>query len=111
MGIPYVPPAMVPAKAFPKLPPRAHIESAIETLIEILDAAEADSDFEESGAEDGFAENDDDGPGCSTSDPGGNNVEDEGEDIDEREPDSDAELETWSHPDDHPAELFIGTRK
>jgi hypothetical protein len=43
-------------------------------------------------------------------DPGGGNVEDEGEDIDEREPDVDAEIETWSHPDDHPAELFIGRR-
>lgn len=26
------------------------------------------------------------------------------------EPDHDAEIQTWSHPDDHPAELFIGRR-
>ncbi len=65
----YVPPALVPAKAFPKLPPRVRIEAAIETLIEILDAADPDTDFEESGAEDSFAEHDDDGPGDPTADP------------------------------------------
>jgi hypothetical protein len=26
------------------------------------------------------------------------------------EPDHDAELQTWAHPDDHPAELFVGKR-
>ena len=44
-------------------------------------------------------------------------VDDEPEDDDPggcehdgREPDDDAERETWAHPDDHPAELFIGRR-
>jgi len=43
------------------------------------------------------------GPGCPINDPGG--CEHDG-----REPDHDAEVETWAHPDDHRAELFIGKR-
>ena len=98
----YVPPEWVPAKAFPKLPSRAHIEGAIETLIAILDAADADTDFEELGAEDSFQPHDGEGAGCP--------VADRAEDEDPGEDSADAEIETWSHPDDHPEELFIGRR-
>lgn len=99
----YVPPELVPAKAFPKLPRRASIEDAIETLIAILDASDADSDFEELGAEDSFQPHGGKGAGCPVADPDGEH--------DGCEPDSDDEIETWSHPDDHPAELFIGRRR
>lgn len=109
MATSYVPPELIPAKAYSKLPPRILIEAAIETLIQILDAADPDTDFEELGAEDSFQAHDDDGAGCPVADCGGGNVEDEGEAIDEREPDHDAEVETWSHPDDHPGELFKRT--
>ena len=64
----YVPPELVPANAYPKLPPRVRIEAAIETLIAILDAADADSDFEEGGAEDSFQPHAGRGPGCIYSD-------------------------------------------
>jgi hypothetical protein len=99
----------------PHLPPRAAIEAAVETLVEVLNAMDGDLDAEDAtGAEDAFEEHEErfgyDGPACPISDPGGGNVEDEGEGIDEREPDHDAEIETWSHSDDHPAELFIGRK-
>ena len=59
----------VPSSAYFKLPPRDRIEAAIETLIEILDAADPDTDFEETGAEDSFQRHEDDGPGCPCGDP------------------------------------------
>ena len=77
----------VPERAYPKLPPRAQIEGAIETLIGILDAADPDSDFEEVGAEDSFELHHEDGAGCPVSDLGGGNVEDEPHDWDELEVD------------------------
>jgi hypothetical protein len=88
----------------PHLPPRAAIEAAVETLVEVLNAMDGEADFEETGAEDSFQSHDADGPGCPVADSGGGNVDDVGE------PDHDAEVETWSHPDDHPGELFIGRR-
>lgn len=105
MASSYIPRELVPLNAFPKLPPRARIEDAIETLIQILDAADPDTDFEETGAEDSFQDHDCAGPGCPVADPGGGNIDDEGEDG------NDAEVETWGHADDHPAELFIGRRQ
>ena len=69
MATSYVPRELLPLNAFPKLPPRARIEDAIETLIAILDAADADSDFEEVGIEDSFQKHEDDGVGCLISDP------------------------------------------
>ena len=93
----YVPPRLVPSNAYPEFPARAQIEATIETLIAILDATDADSDFEEIGAEDSFQPHDKGGAGCPVADAG--------------ELEHDDEIETWAHPDDHPAELFIGRRQ
>ncbi|MEV5020721.1 hypothetical protein MRBLMA1_000519 [Sphingobium sp. LMA1-1-1.1] len=72
---------------------RAAIEAEIERLIELLNFADGDSDLEDgTDSEDdftftpyalGYGERR--GPGCEVSDPGGGNVEDEGEAIDECE--------------------------
>jgi hypothetical protein len=91
------------------------IAEAMEVLVDVLDLLDGDPDVERNGdeldgsydAEDEFEEyslrHTDPGAGCPVSDPGG--CEHDG-----REPDYDAEIETWAHPDDHPAELFIGRR-
>jgi hypothetical protein len=89
------------------------IAEAVDVLIDVLDLLDSDADVERNGdeldgsygAEDEFEEYDlrhiEPGAGCPVSDPGG--CEHDG-----REPDCDAEIDTWSHADDHPAELFIG---
>jgi hypothetical protein len=106
MATSYVPPVAVPASAYSKLPPRIRIEAAIETLIEILDAADPDTDFEEIGAEDSFQTHDDDGVGCPIGDP-----DKSVDDGDERDLADEGEQKTWSHAADHPAELFIGGKQ
>ncbi|HVL77877.1 MAG TPA: hypothetical protein VM346_01165 [Sphingomicrobium sp.] len=107
------PPLDVALSVIPSLP-RPLLSRLVLRAIERLDELDGDPDFEENDAEDSFVlswwASHTTGPGCPASDPGGGNVEDAGEDIDEREPDHDAEIETWAHPDDHPAELFIGNR-
>lgn len=87
--------------------PRPVVERLIASMIDHLDDEDGDPDLEDAtNAEDegttpaarqwcaagGY-------PGCPVSDPGGGDVGDEGE------------IETWGHPDDHPAELFIGRRR
>lgn len=85
--------------------PRPVVERLVARMIDHLDEQDGDPDFEDAtNAEDegitpaarqlfGYGQ-----PGCPVSDPGGGDVGDEGE------------IETWSHPDDHPAQLFIGRR-
>lgn len=89
------------------------IAEAIEVLVDVLDLMGGDADTEANGDElDGTNAEDEEvtaggygqgGPGCPIADPGA--CEHDG-----REPDHDAEMETWSHPDDHPPELHIGKR-
>jgi hypothetical protein len=90
------------------------IAEAIEVLVDVLDLIGGDADEEVNGdeldgtnAEDEVGNNHlsgvDMGAGCPIADPGG--CEHDG-----REPDHDAEVETWSHWMDHPPELHIGTR-
>ena len=69
------------------MPGRYAIRMTIETLIALMDAMDGDADVEDAtGLEDAFEAHRGDGPGCKTADPGGGNVADEGEAIDEREP-------------------------
>jgi len=87
--------------------PRPVIERLVMRLIERLDEQDGDTDIEPNCDElDGNCSEDDFmdhgqrwlmHPGCPISDPG--------------EDSNDREGETWSHPDDHPAELFIGKRQ
>jgi hypothetical protein len=107
----------------PRLPPRAAIEAAVETLVEVLNAMDGDSDEEENGDElDGTRAEDEagaefyarpmSGPGCLIADDDSAVDDRPCDDINmDLEPEHDAEIETWSHPDDHPAELFIGRRQ
>ena len=86
--------------------------------IRILDTLGGDPDCEADGDElDGNASEDDFmhhsglGPGCPIADP--DTAVDDGpcDDIAmDLEPDTDAEVETWSHWMDHPPELHIGKR-
>lgn len=72
---------------------RAAIGMAVETLIALLDTLEGDPDAEETDAEDSFALSPaalgyaSDGPGCPIADPD-KGADDDGEGIDEREPES-----------------------
>jgi|SRR6185312_13126599 len=93
----------------PQLPPRAAIEAAVETLVAVLDAMAGEADAED---DDPLEDTNEDGHSwveridqtkhpyagheaatcgahedAEDDDPGGGNVEDEGEDVDEREPD------------------------
>ncbi|HEX7822715.1 MAG TPA: hypothetical protein VF463_19100 [Sphingobium sp.] len=99
---------MKPVLPFPPLPApppavsrilarydRPKLEAFIAIAIDLLDTMDGDTDLESPGAEDDFVipywqrrvvAN---GPGCPVSDPGGGNVEDNGEDDDEREPEDD----------------------
>jgi hypothetical protein len=87
------------------------IAEAIEVLVDVLDLMGGDPDAETNGdemdgsnAEDEICNFEGDGEaGCPIADPGG--CEHDG-----REPDHDAESESWSHPDAHPLELFVGKR-
>lgn len=93
--------------------PRPLLARLVERAIERLDEEDGDPDLEDAtGLEDAFEDHEDrfgyGGPGCDVGDPGED--EHDREAIDEREPDHDAEIQTWAHPDDHPAELFIGKR-
>lgn len=92
---------------------RPKLEGFIAVAIGLLDVLDGDPDLENAtGAEDAFEDHEErfgyDGPGCDVADPGED--EHDREAVDEREPDHDAEIQTWSHPDDHPAELHIGKR-
>lgn len=89
---------------------RKQLSGFIAVAIDIADAMDGDSDFEGQCNEDEMSRCMDDGrsppsggPGCIYSDDGG--CEHDG-----REPDTDAEVETWSSWMDHPAELHIGRR-
>lgn len=91
------------------------VNTMIEQGLDLLDMLSGDPDLEDAtGAEDAFEDHEErtgcEGPGCPVADAGGGNVEDEGEAVDEREPDHDVEVETWSHWMDHPADLHIGRR-
>ena len=76
---------------------RDEIATAAQALVDLLDTIDGDPDLEPDGDEaDGNGSEDDfmrhgldawGEPGCPIADPGGGNVEDEGEGIDEREPD------------------------
>jgi hypothetical protein len=91
--------------------PREAVERTIERAIEELDAMDGDCDLEDAtGLEDAFETHaiDDAGPGCLCSDTGEENGDQEG--IDEREPDYDAEVETWAHWMDHAPETHVGHR-
>lgn len=104
---------------------RRQLQGFIEVAIELVDLQDGDTDLEldpleangeeddeddEGGGDTSADENEPDfsrqrpgyGAGCSISDPDGEH--------DGREPEHDAEIETWSHPDDHAPELFIGRR-
>jgi len=91
---------------------RPKLQGFIEVAIGLLDIMEGDPDLEDAtGAEDAFENHKGrgcGGPGCDIADAGEDNHDREG--IDEREPDHDAEIETWSHWMDHPPELHVGTR-
>jgi hypothetical protein len=63
--------------------PRPLLNRIVERAIEHMDQIDGDPDFEDNHDQ---------------------------EAIDEREPEHDAEIDTWAHPDDHPAELFLGRR-
>lgn len=103
--------------AFPPMPAVARILSRfdrkqlhgfIAVAIDLADAMDGDPDLENATGEgDAFEEHNarfgDDGPGDPVSDPGG--CEHDG-----REPDHDAEIETWAHWLDHPPELHVGKR-
>jgi hypothetical protein len=98
------------------------IGAAVEVLVDTLDLLDGDTDAEDAtGAEDAFEDHNErfgyDGPGCPVADPSNDSEEDSA--VDDRpcddinmdlEPDHDAEVETWSHPDDHPAKLFVCRR-
>lgn len=79
------------------------VGSAAEALVSLMDAISGDPDIELNGDEDDFMYHGGDGPGCPIADPGG--CEHDG-----CEPDYDDKVQTWSHPDDHPAEMHIGSR-
>lgn len=71
---------------YAELPPKEALASAVETLIAILDVLDGDPDIELNGDELDHNEGEDEfinhrcsGPGCPVSDPGGGNVEDEGQ--------------------------------
>jgi len=96
------------------------IAEAVDVLVDVLDLLGGDPDIEPNGdeldgtnAEDEIGNNHlshtDPGAGCPISDPD-SAVDDRpcDEPTQDLEPDHDAEIETWSHPDDHPEELFIG---
>lgn len=86
---------------------RGKLEGFITVAIGLLDSMDGDAEAEEILTEDGFIDANSvigyAGPGCPGGDPGG--CEHDG-----KEPDHDAEVETWSHWMDHPAELHIGHR-
>lgn len=101
---------------------RPRLEGFIAVAIGLLDVLDGDPDEEANGDEaDGTCAEDEageelrarseSGPGCSIGDPDSavddRNCDDINMDL---EPDHDAELQTWAHPDDHPAELFVGKR-
>ena len=88
---------------------------AVEALVSLMDSVAGDPDLKnDTDAEDAFEDHDsrlnDPGPGCPVADIDKGVDDDPTEDDDPGEDSNDAELETWSHPDDHPAELFIGTK-
>lgn len=83
--------------------PRPLLTRFVARAIERLDLEDGDSDLEDAtNAEDEGIAPKYHGPGCPVADPG--------EEYDHREDEHDAEIVSWSHPDDHPAELFIGRR-
>jgi len=91
------------------------IGKAVESLVSLLDATAGDPDLENATGEDDAFEDHNErlgyyGPGCPVSDIDKGIDDDPHDDDDPREDESDREIETWAHPDDHPAELFIGVR-
>lgn len=90
------------------------IAEAIEVLVDVLDLLGGDPDLDLNGDEQdtGNAEDEltagawaySEAPGCPISDPDSA--------VDDRpcDPDTDAEIETWSHWMDHPPELHVGKR-
>jgi hypothetical protein len=93
--------------------PREAVERTIERAIEALDLIDGDADVEDAtDLEDDFSltwiASGQSGPGCEVSDRGEENGDREG--IDEREPDHDAEVETWAHWMDHAPETHVGHR-
>lgn len=106
-------PLAIALSVIPSLP-RPLLSRLVTRAIEHLDDLDGDADLEDDSEDYGGDEGEPDfrrrrrhrrnesGPGCAIADPG--------EEDDYREDSHDAEIETWSHPDDHPAELFIGKR-
>lgn len=97
---------------------RPKLEGFIAVAIGLLDVLDGDPDCELNGdeldgnaSEDEFMRHKSDGVGCPLADPYSAVDDRPCDDINmDLEPDHDAETQTWSHPDDHPAELFVGKR-
>ncbi|MFC4593514.1 hypothetical protein [Sphingobium tyrosinilyticum] len=86
---------------------RGELEGFIEVAIGLLDLTDGDPDMEDANdVEDDFSLTDHAlgygerrGPGCEVSDAGGGNVEDQGEAIDEREPEHEGGADYGSNQD------------
>ena len=74
---------------------RPKLEGFITVAIGLLDVMDGEADAEDDDPGECADAREDDDP-AEADDHGGGNVEDQGE------------IETWSHPDDHPAQLFVG---
>ncbi|KKW92944.1 hypothetical protein [Sphingobium chungbukense] len=58
---------------------RAELGRLVQRMIDHMDQMDGDPDLEQEGMEDDWVRHKADGPGCPISDPGGGNVEDEGQ--------------------------------
>lgn len=110
MGIPFTPPPAAVTRILSRFN-RADLSSFIIVAIDLLDVADGDADLEDAtGVEDAFESHVYDGPGCPVADPGGGNVEDEGEGIDEREPDNGGHCSHYGVDQTEPLNGWPGSR-
>jgi hypothetical protein len=89
--------------------PRPVIERLVAKLIEHLDAQDGDPELEGDPLNEGEPAFDAQSRAMANEHPG-TDPNCDAEEDDPGEDGNDAEPETWSHPDDHPAELFVGRR-
>jgi hypothetical protein len=89
---------------------RRELHGFIAVAIDLADAMDGDSDFEGQCNEDEISRCTDLGFGVGYRGPGCEIADDGGCEHDGREPDTDAEVETWAHWMDHSPELHVGKR-